>query len=231
MKVRKIQFDIDYTHILTFREEYKNAIIPYFGLDEVRYAIENENTIDEKIRLIFKNEAIAILFRKDGISYIYEGDSNETLDSVGVTKFFWDIFEKTKLFRGYLGVNRNHISIMAVETLEEDSYLKIADSPRQFSQNPFGKLEDWTSIYDFEKEPGKTYKIQFGNFCSKDISKHEISPFKTKYNEDLKTSNGLLAIVDIFERKKSANFSQYKKLFSEAISYLPLISDITNGRV
>ena len=41
MEIRRLQYHIDYIHILTFREEYKKAIMPFFGFSDLHYAIEN----------------------------------------------------------------------------------------------------------------------------------------------------------------------------------------------
>ena len=74
MKIRRLQYNIDYTHIITFKEEYKQAVLPYFGFENLRYGIDNENTINESIRLIFSTETIALFIRKEGITFLFEGD-------------------------------------------------------------------------------------------------------------------------------------------------------------
>lgn len=94
MAIRKLQYQIDYVHILTFREEYKKAVSPFFGFQDVEYAIENENTINEGIRLIFKNEKIALFVRKESITFIFEGEVDEVKNPNGIIKFFFDLYEK-----------------------------------------------------------------------------------------------------------------------------------------
>ena len=73
MKITRFQYNIDYIHIITFREEYKLAVSPYFGFDKLRYAIDNENTIHESIRLIFPIEHMAFFIRKEGLTFLFEG--------------------------------------------------------------------------------------------------------------------------------------------------------------
>src|SRR4051794_6356509 len=101
MKIRRIQYQIGCTHVLTFKDEYKPAVTPYFPFENVQYGIDNENTIHEQIRLIFKNNNIAIVMKKDGITLIFEGETAELEDETGVIKLFWDLYEKFKLFKGY----------------------------------------------------------------------------------------------------------------------------------
>lgn len=105
MKIRRLLYNIDYTHILTFRDEYKAAVLPVFGFENLNYGIDNENTINESIRLIFKNENYALFIRKEGISFLFEGDINDLRNQNGVIRFFWDIYDRIKLFHGYKKTN------------------------------------------------------------------------------------------------------------------------------
>ena len=49
MAIRKVQYQIDLVHILTFKDEYRYALNPYFGFDNVEYGIDFENSISESV--------------------------------------------------------------------------------------------------------------------------------------------------------------------------------------
>jgi len=123
MKIRRIQYNIDYVHIITFREEYKLAIVPYFGFDNLKYGIDNENTINESVRLIFEADHLAIFIRKEGITFLFEGDINDLKNQNGVIKLFWDMYERVKTFRGYKKTSRHSIIVHAVE-IKDDAFGK-----------------------------------------------------------------------------------------------------------
>ena len=115
MKIRRLQYNIDYVHIITFREEYKQAVTPYFGFDNLSYGIDNENTINESVRLIFKADHFALFARKEGITFLFEGDINNLKNQNGIIKLFWDLYERIKKFRGYKKTSRHSIIVNAVE--------------------------------------------------------------------------------------------------------------------
>lgn len=219
MKIRRLQYNIDYTHILTFKEEYKNAVIPYFGFDNLRYAIDNENTSNESIRLIFSTETIALFIRKEGITFIFEGDAEDLKNQTGVIKFFWDIYEKIKSFKGYKKSNRHSIIVHSVEIMEKEDVNNLLTENPYLKYNPFGKLDEFASIYEFTKDE-KSYKFTFGNYSEKDLKIHDLTPFKTEFNRDLYDNVGLMCRLEIFEDCKSPNFSKFKSLFINAESVI-----------
>ena len=158
MIIRRLQYNIDYTHILTFREEYKQAVLPYFGFDNLRYGIDNENTINEGIRLIFSNEKIALFLRKEGLSFIFEGDVSDLKNQNGVIKFFWDIYENIKKFKGYKKTNRHNLIVHAVKIIDKRKIDEILNDCPYLKLNPFGKLDEFASVYEFKRND-KLYKL------------------------------------------------------------------------
>jgi hypothetical protein len=216
MKIRRLQYNIDYTHILTFKEEYKSAIIPYFGLDNLRYGIDNENSINESIRLIFMSETIALFIRKEGITFLFEGDVDDLRNPTGVSKFFWDIYEKIKLFKGYKKTNRHSLIVHAVKIMDKTEVEGILSSTPYFTVNPFGSLNEFATNYEFKKDD-KSYKFTFGNFSEKDIKIHDMTPFKTEFNKDLIDNLGVMCKLEIYEDCKAiTSFGKFKSLLNDA---------------
>jgi hypothetical protein len=215
MKIRRLQYNIDYTHILTFREEYKNAVLPYFGFDNLRYGIDNENSINESIRMIFMTETIALFIRKEGITFLFEGDVNDLKNQTGVIKFFWDIYEKIKTFKGYKKTHKHSLIVHAVKILEKQAIEDILKDCPCFKVNPFGVLDDFAANYEFKKDE-KLYKFTFGHYSEKDIKIYDLTPFKTEANKELFDNAGLMCKLDIFEDCKAPSFSKFKSLLADA---------------
>jgi len=223
MSIRRIQYQIDYVHIITFREEYKIAVAPYFGFDKLEYGIDNENTIHEGIRLIFKTEQIALILRKDAITLIYEGDVEELKKQNGVIKLFWDLYEKIKSFQAYVKTTRHSLLVHAVKIKDKKEVEEMLLKNPYLSLNPFGKLDEFSCVYEVKKEE-VDYKMQFGNYTEKDIKKHDLTPLKTSFNEDLINGLGIMGRLDITEMEKNPNFTKFKSLLTKAENTLALFN-------
>jgi len=215
MKIRRLQYNIDYTHILTFKDEYRAAVLPYFGFDNLRYGIDNENSINESIRMIFMTETIALFIRKEGITFLFEGDVTDLKNQTGVIKFFWDIYEKIKLFKGYKKTNRHSLITHSVEIMKKEEVEEIVKDCPCFKINPFGALDDFAANYEFKRDD-KIFKFTFGKYSEKDIKTYDLTPFKTEGNKELFENVGRMCKLDIFEDCKNPSFSKFKSLLSEA---------------
>lgn len=221
MAIRKVQYQIDLVHILTFKDEYRYALNPYFGFDNVEYGIDFENSISESIRLIFRNECFAISMRKEALTFVFEGDVSELKNPSGPMKIFWELYEKVKAFKGYTKTVRHTLTCYAVKVLGTEDVKDIFANNPFIKNNPFPNLEEFGCIYEFT-EDGKELKLQFGNYSSKDIKKSDLTPFGSDHNKDLVDSVGLMAHLDIYEMDKSPSFNKFKSLLHNAENKLSL---------
>jgi len=219
MSIRRLQYNIDYIHILTFKEEYKSLVIPYFGFKGLRYAIDNENTIHESIRLVFPIECLALNIRKEGITFIYEGEVEQAKKTNGVLKIYWDLFEKIKSLNGFKKTTRHTIISHDVEILEPEKVETLMQNNKFLKINPFGKLDEFACAYEYSKD-NLNIKFEFGNYSSKDITKHDLSPFKTDFNNDLIDGVGLITRIEIKEDTIAPTFSKFKSLLSKTESII-----------
>lgn len=213
MKIRRLQYSIDYVHIITFKDEYRQAIAPYFGFDNVEYAVENENTIFEEIRLIFRIEKIALFIKKEGITLVFEGNVEDLKNQNGVIRIFWDIYEKIKQFKGYTKTTRHLLVVHSVEIKETEEVEKTLTESAYIFLNPFGKLDDFSCIYEFTKEEMR-FKMLLGNYSSRDIKNHDLMPFKTEYNNDLLNNLGLMIRAEVAKLEKDPSFNKFKSLLA-----------------
>jgi hypothetical protein len=219
MKIRRVQFNIGFIHILTFREEYKDLFSPYFKFDKLKYAIDNENTIHEAIRLIFPTENIIVNARKDGITFFFEGDVNELKNQNGIIKIYWDLYEGIRKFKAFHKAINHNLVIHAVDIKEPSEIKTILEKNPYFTINPFGKLNEFACVYEYDKENLKC-KFSFGNYTPDDINKHDLMPFKTKFNEELINGTGLISRIELTEETLSPSFTKFKTLLTNVENIL-----------
>jgi len=189
-------------------------VSPYFGFEKVEYAIEDENSVHEGIKLVFKNEKIVIVLNKEGILFLFEGDADELKNQNGPIKFFWDIYEKIKGFKNYIRTTRHILLTHAVNVKAKEEVVTILKTTPYFAKNLFGNLDEFGCSYEFLND-GINFKIQFGNFTPKDIRKHDLSPFKTEFNKDLFESVGIMGRIELFEQERNPTFSKFKNLLTK----------------
>lgn len=213
MTIRRVQYSIEYVHILTFREEYKRAIIPYFGFDNLRYAIDEEGTFNENIRLFFDADSLFISVRKDGLTFIYEGDVSKLNSSNGFIKTFWEIFDRVKSFEGYKKTVRNSLICHGVDIIDQEPF-NVNEMFSDKWHSPFSDLSELAVIYEFEKEFNRI-KLQYGNFSPKDIKIHDLMPFNNPFNSDLNDGFGVMARCEIKSDGDTASHSKLKGLLDE----------------
>lgn len=221
MSIRRIQYQIDYVHILSFKDEYISAVTPFFLFEQLEYAVDNENTINETIRLIFKTDNLAIIIRKEAITFFYEGDSAEIKNLNGPLKIFWELFDKIKKFKDFTTATRHTLIVHAVTIQPKVEISKVLQDNPFFTKNPFGLLSEFACLYEFLKDENK-YKFHFGNFTEKDIRVHDLRPFKTEFNNDLLKGVGIMGRLETVEIEKNPNHTKLKaflqkseKVFSE----------------
>lgn len=211
MSIRRIQYQIDFIHILTFNQEYRSAINGFFPFEKLEYGIDNENTLLETARLIFKAENMAIILRKEAITFFYEGEIKPLKESTGPLKIFWDLFEKVKKFKDFNSASRHNLILHAVDLKNEDQMKSISKENPYLKQNPFGELSEFACVYEFTQEKVE-HKLQIGNFSKKDIKPHELRFFKTEYNSDLLEGIGIMGRLELSEMEKSPTYSKMKSL-------------------
>lgn len=214
MSIRRFQYQIDYVHILTFKDQYKDAVTPYFPFEKVEYSVDNENTIHEGIRLVFKADNMTIVLNKQSIVIVFEGDLNELKNQNGPVKIFWDIYERIKNFKNYTKTARHTILAQSVVIKPEKEINDILENNPYLNSNPFGKLDEFLCAYEFQQND-ISYKFQFGNYTNKDIKKQDLMPFKTDFNKDLIDNVGIIGRIEATEKEKNPSFGKFKSLLSK----------------
>lgn len=215
MKIRKVGYNIDFVHVITFKEHYREIVAPYFNFDNLQYGIDNENTLHESIRLIFKNEGFTLQFRMDGATLIYEGDVALLRKQNAVTEIFLDIVDKIKKIPGFSKVSRHKITLNFVDVLSKEEVDEILKK-NKYLINPFGELEEFATVYEFNSN-GNKCRLQFGNYTYADVEKYDLTPFKSEYNSDLtKEAVGLMAQLTMVEDIASPSMSKLKNLIEES---------------
>jgi hypothetical protein len=207
MIIRKIQYNINYSHILSFKDDYKKITAPYFGWNKVKYSIEQADTFHEALRLIFTEYNTIMHFRKDGITIMFEGSDSEFLSDSSLVKEFFVMYESITHLECYSKTTRHDLTVYAVnpaEPIKNTDFIKFNPVPE--------KLIEFACIYHY-KMSDNDINLTFGNFIPNDIEKYDLSPFKTKHNEDLfKAENGKMCEVRLMSDEEKPTFSKLKKV-------------------
>ena len=223
MKIRRFQYDIEYSHILTFQDYYRDKIAPYFKIDNLRYGFDNLGTIDEAIKLVFLDTNCVIHCSKGAIRIMYEGSPDDFIKG-GSPQYdlFNGILNSIKEISGFGKIVRHNLHLQAVEIFETNSITNELDHSK-LKESKYIKILPLTNPSQFaivfeegNEEIGDYSKIQFGNFSKKDIKTYDLSPFETDWNKDLFSENSGY-ICDVRSRKLTTTFSKsnFKILFEE----------------
>ena len=227
MVIRKIQYNINYSHILTFKDDYKNISSPYFGWNKVKYSVEQMNTIHESLRLIFTEYNCIIHLRKDGITIMFEGDEEMFMTDAGLLKEFFVMYNNITELECYGKTIRHDFIVYSVDVsnpINNTDYLKF---------NPIkAELTEFACVYTYNF---KNYNINFtfGDFIPNDISRYELSPFSAEQNIDLVSADG--SIIETLNYSKCeftayfvySNDSRGKYRFSDSLPEKMELRDIT----
>ena len=220
MKLRKVQYDLEFTHILTFQENYRSKIAPIFQEPNLRYGLENIGTLEESIKLIFKELGLVFQCNMGAVRVMFEGDPKDFVKGGSPQ---WDLFVQVvnciKSIEGFGHITRHRMQVHAVDinneeqevfelkrdTISNSKYLKFA---------PYSKFNEFAIIYENGIE-GDGSKVTFGNFSESDINKFNLSPFNTAYNKDLFSGIGYIADVIAHRPLSSFSKSSYKDILEE----------------
>jgi len=215
---RKLIYIVDYIHILTFQSHIRAIVAPYFDYEPLEYGVDNEGTLDEGIRLIFRSEGFIFNFRKDSCSFVFEGDVALVKKANPQLEIFFNIYEKIKSIESFIKTKKHRLVVDSVQF--EDDISKLLSIENKYLKNPFGKIAEFATIFVFDKDD-KKIKLQFGNYSEADISKYKLSPLGTNYNKELMGKIGIMNQITIEEEVKNSNFSKFKELLaaSQAISF------------
>lgn len=214
MQIRKCIYTISHIHIITFQHHIRQIISPYFSYEPLEYGIDNEGTLNENVRIIFRNDGFVMQFNKETAILIFEGPISEVKKSNPLVEMFFDIYQKIKAIEGFVKTTTHSLAtdFVAFTSKQEydDSLVK-----NNFVNSPFSEVSEYASILELTRN-GYTTRIQFGNYSEKDIIKSNLTPLKTAYNNELLGKYGFMAQVQVTEESNLPNFSKYKSLVGEA---------------
>jgi hypothetical protein len=227
MQIRKLVYSIGYIHILHFSKYYREIIAPYFSYEPLEYGIANENTMDEAVKLTFRNEGFEFLFQKNGATLWYEGDSANLKRSNAQIDIFFEIHEKIKKIPGFAKIKNHRIVLIGVEVKEPAEVESLLEN-NPMVKNPFGKLDEVAAVYEFTKDTQKI-RLQIGNFSEKDIVKYSLATISRDYNNELKDKVGLMGQLTIQEPISETSYSRFKTFLKEGESiydnYLKILNE------
>jgi len=227
MNICKIQFETRYTHILDFHQKYKTIFTPYLNLDDLKFTIENTNTVQEYIVLKFEESFYHIQCRMDRMIFIYEGDMSVVRKSNSPIKLFFDILEKILAID--IGIKRKFstLAIWAVEPIDQEVEVIRKKFESVFLNKSISEIysdsDDYAIVLERNLTPDK-FKLTFGLYSPDDLGRYNLSPFKADRNDFLKSSYGLMAEITNSKTSSTSSFSKFKEMFEESEVFLSKIN-------
>lgn len=225
MKRVKVQFEIRYTPILDFTPSYRKLLNPYLKLPNIKFNIENIDTLREIMILNFHEDLYSIDCRFDRMILLAEGNDLKLDDPNGPLKLFTDIFEKIKSFETFGNISSTIISYWSVTLFENQTSEEVI---RKFKEDylatkissfakPFDNITD-TAIVIEHDDANQFSRLRFGPLSVQDAQRLNLSPFESKENSYLYTEKGILSEIFLSEKEKRPDFSLLAKLLKTAES-------------
>lgn len=232
MKIRRVQYDVEFSHILTFQEEYRSKIASVFTEHKLRYGLENTGTIDESIKLVFTDLTLIVHCSKGALRMVYEGDPRDFIRG-GSPQWdvFMEIFNSIKQISGFGYLTRHSLQAIAVKVLEKEEVPcelneGSLSSSKYIKFSPYQNYNEFGLIYENVNVQNEDFsKITFGNYSFSDIQKFDITPFESEYNEDLFTNVGYMADAIIKRPFSSFSKTSFKDILKEVEDLISKFED------
>ncbi len=215
----KTQIEIQYTHILDFRERYKAIISPYLKLAE--FTINNTDSIQESVVLSFKEEGYRLDIRWDRIVFWCDGKPENIFDSQGPLIHFFEIFEKIKSFDKFGKINFTALISWFVQLIDKTNDDIQSEYIEHYFKNDFStltpiKIEDIGIVIEL-KDGDSRFNFRSGPFKqATDIKKFNLTPLSVENLSKYLNLRGLLIDTSYFDVSKNSNFSLLKRLDQKA---------------
>lgn len=196
MIVPKLQFQVKYTHIMSFKDIIRNELASYIKLADA-FGISNENTYEEAIKFDFHTSQISVECTWDNILLTAEGVFENFNSNINQFEIFFKILESIKENKNFDRVKSFVYVLNAVKGNEKDN-ISIEQNKimNNYINGNIGDLlpqwNDFALTIEKKKEDGFE-SVNLGPFDQSDIKKHDLLPFKsTQLIDELKNGQTML---------------------------------------
>lgn len=230
----KFQFEIRYTPILNFQSIYRELLAPYIKLSS-GFRINNKNQDSEYITIVFEEEGVHIDCRWDRLILLTQGDHQSIIDPDGLSKIYFEIFEKLKTNDSF-GIINNYIAVASGVTTHKQSDIKLEQVKKNFIeyyfQNSISKrLEsknqpDPAIIFDFVDNDGNDNNLSIGPYdYDKDFKKRNLAPYNSEKFESLKSNYGYMVEYKITSTDSRVDLTTISSFFKKLDSFYDIYSE------
>jgi hypothetical protein len=216
MNCVKVHYEVVYNGLLTFKDSYRDIVIPFIKSQNVQYHITNEGTTTESIVIQFLDLNFLLDFRWDKLIIIIELEDPKLSSSTSIIRYFFEVLDKVKALKDFNRIRSVVLSAWYIKKMEntkdeiikhiQEHYLsdfsnKILSSPNEFL------LE----LIDAKSSPNKI--VRLGPFEKTDLNRHKILNINAKLREDYESVLGLLCNVEVSEINPKINISSFKEYY------------------
>lgn len=209
----KLIYEIRYPKILNFKDLYKGIINPYFVYPNAKYAILNEGTHTESIRMTFPDSNYYLLFTYDRISFQYDGSFEELKKSGSHLEMCFEIFNKIKKVTTFYKTTTESIEIIALKQIDKENDNIIKEFNERYSvKNPFKNVTD-TAVIIEGNENNNVIRVQYGPFSGeKEVEALLLYSLNEELKLQLLEKEGIIIQCNVKREADTATKGSYREL-------------------
>jgi hypothetical protein len=224
MEPRFVQLEIRYTHILDFKDHYISIISRYLIIDDVKFVVNGQGSMEESVILTFPGNSHQIDFRFDRLIFRYEGEIDLIKKQMGPTKFFFDILDELQKVKTFGEIKQVLMNVKSVRLLEGSKEEIVKKFKEKFLKKEVDIIESDDYAVTVEKKVSNSefHNLTFGPFSPEDMVKQNVSQLKGKFNADFK-ADGLFANYTISWKQSKTTFNWFIETINGILKTLNLI--------
>lgn len=218
MEIIKTTYEIRYPFILDFRDVYKKIINPFFIYPNAKYAIGNEGTRMEFIRMTFPNSNHLLFFHPDKITFVYDGEFSDLEKKGNVIKRVFDILEKLSQIATFTETTSEIVEIYSLNQIELSTKEIVSKFRDQFVSKNVIKDPLDLAILEEGVYSGLKASLQYGPFLPDiELDRFDLFSIDPEKRLELKSKQGLLCKVSLVSSQKSSNYKSFLKMGRTAV--------------
>lgn len=220
LKVPVHVFEIRFPFLLGSHKEIRKILSPYMQM-VTRVNFQKENTVEEKITLMFEDDSYAVIASWNRLAFRYEGDITSLSESnSAIENPFFEIYSKIKDLDSFTSPSNFLFYAMFVKVSENRKEKQIVETMNQSfltdqSRKLLANVSDIGIVLEDEGDKHKT-KLTFGPFKgSEDLDNRKVE-INRKENLLLYESVGEMIEFNHLERIKDVTFRDYKEVVKKS---------------
>jgi hypothetical protein len=215
----KHQFEVRYNFILDFSTKAIEIIAPYIKLCD-GFAIEEENTIQQKIVLHLEEKNVRFIFGPDRAIFIVNGGEIDRflMKNSVIETIFFSVIEKLTKLNSFGGVASVLLFEIGVNIFNDENEGKISKYLNKNLLLNLFEFNDYSITLLNEKKGEEEKTLSFGPFKGRSDIEKRVKGLRIPELDD---TNGIMSEIKHFKLVSSFSFNDYVD-FTKSINIIRL---------